>query len=72
MRPQEDEWATAIDPQLVHCPHCGAVLGVSLEDVVIIGAVRFHETITMKCGRCCQRFTWKPSPDRLDQVPRKV
>jgi len=55
---------------ILRCQSCGAVLGVSGTLTLIVGAVMFNQTVTLKCAVCKKVKTWRPSEPSAETLTK--
>lgn len=52
------------------CYHCHGIIGLTTDNVLTVGAVRFKRSITMECGYCEKQTFWKPSNEIINTKSR--
>jgi len=51
----------------VLCRKCGMVLGTDLGHALLIGASRFHRSVTLTCTCCGECKKWTPAREGEDE-----
>lgn len=52
------------------CYHCNGIIGLTTNNILFVGAVKFKRSVTMECGYCEKTTYWKPSDETFNTKKR--